>query len=205
MGHRFRLPPQEQCLLREAVEKEKSAGVIRRIAAKKATWISSIFLVEKKGGKRRKIIDNSALNRHLRSTPFHMEDHRILIPLVQPFIFAESADISDAYHHIPVHPSFSPFLCFRFDGECYEYVGMPFGVNLAPHTFTDIMHQCIAFVRKVWPVTVISFIDDLPFLHSDPLRVSEIITFLEWLGWRINYAKSELVPSQRCRSGCWLR
>jgi hypothetical protein len=170
-------------------------------------WVSPIFFVPKPDGTFRKIIDTSALNAFLFSPYFRMEDHRLLFHILQPKSYAVTLDIKNAYHHIRVSDSFSYFLCFAYGGRYYRYVGMPFGVSPAPYVFSSIMHQCIAAVRRIWSVVVIFYLDDLLFLHADPLylrqAIDQICTFLSWLGWIINHEKSVKVPSQRFRFLGW--
>jgi hypothetical protein len=45
-------------------------------------------------------------------------------------------DMSDAYHHLALHPSLRKFFQFQIDGEYFICIGIPFGWKLAPWIFT---------------------------------------------------------------------
>ena len=51
-------------------------------------------------------------------------------------------DLRDAYFHVPVHPAHLQDLRFVLEGMAYEFIVLPFGFSLAPHTFTKCMEGC---------------------------------------------------------------
>jgi hypothetical protein len=130
-----------------------------------------------------------------------MEDQRLLAQILLPRLYACKLDIKDAYHHIRVNQHFSFFLGFEHDNVYYRYVAMPFGVSPAPRAFSQIMHQCMTAVRKIWNVTALFYLDDILVLHQDRAWlqriISQICDFFTWLGWIINWEKSDLDPKQR--------
>jgi hypothetical protein len=130
-----------------------------------------------------------------------MEDQRLLAQILLPRLYACKLDIKDAYHHVRVNHHFSFFLGFVHDNVYYRYVAMPFGISPAPRAFSQIMHQCMTAVRKIWNVTALFYLDDILILHQDQtwLRqtISRICDFFTWLGWIINWEKSDLDPKQR--------
>jgi ribonuclease HI len=200
LSHTQILPPHLQLLLDEAVEKELKGKVIQLISKHQARWLSPIFFIPKPDGTFRKIVDSSALNAFLLFPSFKMEDHRMLARMLRRRMFGAKLDVKDAYYHIRVDLFFSFFLCFRNRNKYYRYLGMPFGVSSAPQTFSAIMHQCIAAVRRMWSVNILFYLDDIVVLHHDPHYLStamaQIVRFLVWLGWIINEAKSDLTPRQ---------
>jgi hypothetical protein len=78
-------------------------------------FYSHIFLVPKKSGEWRLIIDLSCLNHFLRVPWFKMETTRSVATAIQPKDWAVSLDIRDAYFHIPMHPDYQhfPHFCMR--------------------------------------------------------------------------------------------
>jgi hypothetical protein len=62
------------------------------------------------------------------------------------------------------------------------------------------MRACIKTIRERWEATATAYLDDLLFLHSDKdyleKATTEIVKFLEWLGWEINREKSDFHPKQ---------
>jgi ribonuclease HI len=194
-----RLPQKMHRLVGEAVEEELALGVIIRIDPSEAKWISPVFVLEKKDGKMRKIVDCQALNKFIRTESFKMETH-VLIPfLLQRGWYATKADIKSAYHHVAVCAELQRMLCFTWETWTYSYVAMPFGIKSAPRTFSRIMQCCVSAIRQRWRVTVTFYLDDLLFLHQDPAYLQratvQILRFLTFLGWVINTKKCNLVPT----------
>jgi hypothetical protein len=65
-------------------------------------FYSHVFLVPKKSGEWRLIIDLSRLNRFLRVPRFKMETTRSVATAIQPKDWAVSLDLRDAYFHIRI-------------------------------------------------------------------------------------------------------
>ena len=64
-------------------------------------FFSRVFLVPKKSGGFRLVIDLSALNEWLAPVTFTMDTLKVVNETVQEGMWATSLDLSDAYHHIP--------------------------------------------------------------------------------------------------------
>ena len=77
---------------------------------------SRIFLVPKKNGKLRLIIDLSVLNHFVYTQAFKMETQRKVKDAVQLNDLAFSLDLTDAYLHIPIHQRSGKFLRFTLRG-----------------------------------------------------------------------------------------
>jgi len=78
-------------------------------------FYSRIFLVRKKSGSWRPIIDLSALNKFVVSPHFKMETPRGVISAIRPGQWATSIDLKDAYFNIPILKSVRKFLRFTFN------------------------------------------------------------------------------------------
>jgi hypothetical protein len=184
----------------EEIQKELDNGVIVEVDQVEVKVLLKVFLVPKKNGEWRKVLDCTAVNTYCRDVRFKMEDHKLLVQLLRPLMWAVSIDIKSAYHHVRVHPQMAPYLCFEYDERYFQYKGMPFGIKMAPRVFSRVMHRCIVIVRQHWRVEAVQYIDDIWIGHMDREyleRVShEIVTFLERLGWLISWEKSVLLPRQ---------
>ena len=73
---------------------------------------SRIFLVPKKNGKLRLIIDLTVLNHFVYTQTFKMETQRTVKDAVKLNDWAFSLDLTDAYLHIPIHHWSRKFLRF---------------------------------------------------------------------------------------------
>jgi hypothetical protein len=184
----------------EEISKELERGIVKVVQFSEVKMLLDVFLIPKKNKEWRKILDCTPLNRFMRDIHFKMEDHRTLAHLLRRDMWAVSLDIKSAFHHITVDPELTPFLSFEYDQKYYQYLGMPFGIKMAPRVFTRIMHRCMVVVRERWQVEVVQYIDDLWFGHMDHIylgrTVVEVMEFLRQLGWLINLEKSELIPKK---------
>ncbi len=80
-------------------------------------FYSPYFIVPKKGGGLRPILDLRVLNRALHKLPFKMLTHRRMIKCIQPQDWFAAIDLKDAYFHVSILPRHRPFLRFAFEGR----------------------------------------------------------------------------------------
>jgi hypothetical protein len=182
------------------LNEELREGIIVQVPHQFVKWWSPTFLVPKKNGEYRKVLNCRRLNAEMKDLHFKMEDVRTVKDVILPGDYAVSIDIKSAYSHVSVHPSLRPYLGFSFEGKSYVYNAMPFGYKDAPRVFTRIMRGVIWNVRKFWNVRCVQYLDDLLFLDQNPANleriVGEIIPWLDNLGWTVSEKKSDLIPKQ---------
>ncbi len=80
-------------------------------------FYSPYFIVPKKGGGLRPILDLRVLNRALHKLPFKMLTHRCMIKCIQPQDWFAAIDLKDAYFHVSILPRHRPFLRFAFSSR----------------------------------------------------------------------------------------
>ena len=85
-------------------------------------FFSRVFLVPKKSGGFRLVIDLSTLNEWLAPVTFTMDTLKVVKETVQEGMWATSLDLSDAYHHIPIHPQYQKYLCFQVRNLKFRYL-----------------------------------------------------------------------------------
>lgn len=162
-------------------------------------FYSHIFLVPKKSGSWRLVIDLSRLNQFLRVPRFKMETTRSVATAVQRDDWAVSLDLQDAYFHVPVHPEFQPFLRFYFEGKVYQFKALPFGLASAPLIFTTIVKAFIAPFHTMG-FKLHCYLDDWLLRCASRRRLRRQSAFLRMTairaGWVINDVKSEFDPAQ---------
>ena len=88
-----------------------------RIEPKCPGFYSRIFLVHKKNGKLRLIIDLSSLNTFLDIQSFRMETANKVRQAIQPNDWAFSLDLTDAYLHVPIHRQSRKYLRFCLNDQ----------------------------------------------------------------------------------------
>lgn len=126
-------------VLREEIHNLLNKSAIRVVPASDTNkgWYSRYFVVPKKGGGLRPILDLRVLNKYLRTYKFKMLTLRQLLSAIRPGDWFTTIDLTDAYFHVAIHPDHRQFLRFAFEGIAYEYLVLPFGLSLAPRTFTN--------------------------------------------------------------------
>ncbi len=76
----------------------------------------------------------------------------------------------------------------------------PFGLSLAPRTFTKCMDAALSPLRQMG-IRILNYLDDWLILAQSEVELLShrtlILSHLERLGLRVNFAKSALSPSQR--------
>ncbi len=163
-------------------------------------FFSRYFLVPKRDGGLRPILDLRRLNLSLYKGKFKMLTMRTIMSQVQEGDWFVTIDPKDAYFHIQVVHRHKRFLRFAFGGKAYQYKVLPFGLALAPRTFTKCMDAALAPLR-LQGIRVLNYLDDwLILAHSRELvsRHRDIVLgHIHSLGLRMNAKKSVLLPSQR--------
>ena len=99
-------------------------------------FVSNLFLVQKKNGKMRPVINLKKLNAaHLDTPHFRMETPSDVRNTIRPGDWAVSIDLKDAYFHVPIAQDARKYLQFGWRGRLYQFCVLPFG--LSPGGFQD--------------------------------------------------------------------
>ena len=172
----------------------------------KHAFYHRMFLVEKKNGGYRPVLDLSPLNTFIETTHFKMENLATLKSLINPGDYMINIDLTDAYLSVPIHQESQKFLRFIWQNKAYQFKAMPFGLNVAPRVFTKLLKPVVAWLRGQG-IRLIVYLDDILIMASSVELVKQhkqiTIRLLESLGFLINYDKSMLIPTQRFNSsGC---
>lgn len=157
------------------------------------------FVVPKKGGGLRPILDLRPINRALYKCAFKMTTLKQILAQIRPGDWFVSVDLKDAYFHIQIAPRHRRFLRFAFEGIAYQFMVMPFGLGLAPRTFTKCVDAAFSPLRASG-MRILNYLDDwLILAHSEDVLNSHkhtLLRHLESLGLCVNVQKSVLRPSQ---------
>ena len=193
----FQQPLSQQ--LEEEVANLLRKGAVEEIIPECPGFYSRIFLVPKKNGKLRLIIDLSALNHFVDCQSFKMETQRKVRNAVRLNDWAFSLDLTDAYLHDPIHRRSRKYLRFTLKGRVYEFKALPFGLSTSPLVFTRLMSVIATFVRKR-AITLHPYLDDWLARNQSHRALLEhrqfLLSLINSLGLIINYEKSDLVPAQ---------
>ena len=161
-------------------------------------FYSTLFLVPKKTGDLRPVINLKPLNQYLRKQHFKMDTLTKVLNLVKPQDWALSLDLKDAYLHIPVHKTHRKFLRFCIQGKCYQFVALCFGPSQAPRVFTKIVTVVAAHLR-IQNIRLATYLDDWLLVNAqEKMLISDrekTLNLLIKLGFIVNLQKSSLIPS----------
>ena len=162
-------------------------------------FYSTLFLVKKKTGDLRPVINLKPLNRYLRKQHFKMDTLTKVLNLVQKNDWAISFDLKDAYFHIGIFKKHRKFLRFAWKGKVFQFKTLCFGPTVSPRVFTKILSVVAAYLR-VKAIRLAVYLDDWIQLNQERqilLTEREItLNLLLNLGFIINKNKSTLIPVQ---------
>ena len=94
-------------------------------------FYSTLFLVPKKNGEMRPVINLRPLNCYLRKQHFKMEHMSKVLNLVLKGDFAIHLDLKDGYFHLNFFKKHRKYLRFSFQGVVYQFRVMCFGPPVA--------------------------------------------------------------------------
>lgn len=143
--------------VREAINKLLELGAIRPCIAEKPQFVSSYFLVPKADGSERFVLNLKKLNEFIQTTHFKLEDSRAVTNLISKNDFLAKLDLENAYFLILIDENSSKYLRFIFQGQYFEFLCLPFGLNVAPYIFTKILKPIVTYLRKQGYSSVIYF------------------------------------------------
>lgn len=187
----------------EAITKLLQKGsAIRECQPCENQFISSYFLTPKPDGSFRFILNLKKLNKFIDTQHFKMEDMRSVLKLLRKDAFMATLDLEDAYLLVPIHADSTKYLRFVFNNILYEFIVLPFGLCVSPYVYTKVVKPVVKYLR-VRGFIIIVYLDDWWFidetLEECKKRLDFAISFLQALGFLINWAKSMLDPAFRCK------
>jgi hypothetical protein len=183
--------------MQQEITKLINKGAISPVQFSPGGFYSRLFLVPKKGGSVRPVIDLSQLNKFITNEHFQMENLTCIKHLLCPNDYMVKLDLKDAYLTVGIHPQSQQFLRFIWQGQTYQFRCLPFGLNTAPRIFTKLLKPVVAYLRTR-NMRLIIYLDDILIIGSsvDTLHrhTAIVLELLQNLGFIINFEKSNLTP-----------
>ena len=190
----------QQNFMQEEIEKLLLKGAIQLVSPSNGQFVSRLFLVPKKTGDLRPVINLRPLNKFIIHKHFKMENLQNVTQLVRKGDYMVTIDLKDAYFSIPIHQSHRKFLRFSWRNQLFQFAALPFGLTSAPRVFTKVLKPVIANMRQRG-IRCLIYIDDLIIVASSKMECNEQAAFavqlLTDLGFNVNMKKSNLVPKTR--------
>ncbi len=193
--------PRNAQALRQEIGCLLEKGAVERVPPHEleSGFYSRYFVVPKRDGGLRPILDLRPINRALCERQFRMVTLKQILAQIHPGDWFASVDLKDAYFHIQIAPHHRRFLRFAFENTAYQYSVLPFGLALAPRTFSKCVDAALSPLRA-GGMRILNYLDDWLILAQsrDTLlsHIDSLLIHLESLGLCVNRRKSILAPSQ---------
>ena len=188
--------PQQTLFLDQEIPRLVNNGCIKQCATK-PYCVSRIATVPKQDGSYRLITDLRQLNTCLTSKSFIYENIDTVLEIVEPSDKLITLDIKNGFFHIKVDPRFQTYLGFAYKNQYYVWCVLPFGLKHSPYYWGKILRPVVQHLRQNGLKTV-AYVDDFILTDKED-RIEHckdfLIQTLNSLGYAINYAKSDLLPS----------
>ena len=177
-----------------------SKGAIEEADPKTPGFYGHLFVVPKRSGGFRPVLDLSTLNTFLTRKKFRMETASLVRQSIHKGDWATSLDLKDAYFHLLIHPRFRKWLRFVNGNRVFQFKALPFGLSLAPWIFTRVTRELCANVRRRG-IRLRVYLDDWLILAASEALCSQHTLLLEdlslSLGFIFHPEKCSLTPSQQ--------
>ena len=129
------LAQQERELVTKEIHTLLEKGAILRAKPTDPGYYSNLFIVPKKDGGSRPVINLKALNSHLSIPHFKMEGTQNLKDILTKADYMVKLDLQDVYLSVPMHKDMCKYLRFCWEGDVFEFLSLPFGLGPAPMVF----------------------------------------------------------------------
>ena len=194
-------PPPSTCrgTLTHHISRLLAEGIIAEVPLQRC-YPSHLFTVPKTSdsGGERVVIDLSSLNLHIACPTFKMCTVSKMRNSVLKDAYFTSIDISDAFHHIPIHARFQKYLAFAHEGRLFFFQAMPFGINIGPRIFSLVATEAVKHLHNKG-ISASVYIDDWLLWDRSPKTLAQhtsvTVNLLRKLGFTLNLKKSQLEPS----------
>ncbi|KAJ8909391.1 hypothetical protein NQ315_008878 [Exocentrus adspersus] len=157
--------------------------------------------VQKRSGGRRPVLNLKRLNKYLSPRKFRLISYQKIPQFIQRNDFLAKLDLNQAYFHVPIKQSHRRFLSLVYNQRVYQMTCLPFGLATAPLTFARISNWMASYLRSQG-LRIVVYLNDFLLAHQDRsclrVNVATAISFMQNLGWVINFEKSVLEPVPVC-------
>lgn len=186
----LRMPQSARETINSSIQTMLETGVIRPSSS---DWVSPCFLVKKKSGGYRFVVDYRRLNAKTVRDCFP-------IPLVEDILdnlsgcqFFSSLDLKSGYWQVSLDEDSKPLTAFQVGNALYEFNVLPFGIRNAPATFQRLLQSLFT------DTNILPYIDDIVIASrtfSDHLQsLKSVFVRLREANLKLNIAKCKFAES----------
>ena len=182
------------------IQKLREKRAVEIVCPVQNQFISHMFVVPKKDGGSRPVINLKHLNNYVTYEHFKMEGLYMIRDLLKQGDWMCKIDMKDAYLTTSIHKDSRKYLRFIWKGKIYQFNCLPFGLASAPRIYTKLMKPVIGLLRKIGARLII-YLDDILLMAESKENLIQArdstIYLLIHLGFIINWEKSKPMPSQK--------
>ena len=191
----YRLPHSQRLIVDDQIKDMLEQGVIQN---SQSPWNSPLFLVPKKDGHFRPVIDYRGVNAVT-------EDDRYPLPVLKDLLMSlgqgntifSSLDLISGYWQVPMAPESREVTAFSTPYGHYEFLRMPFGLKSAPITFQRLMNDIFS---DMLGQGVHVYLDDLIICNKDPeshfATLEAVLLKLKEAGLKAKVTKCEFLKQR---------
>ena len=191
----YRLPHSQRAVVDQQIRDMLDQGVIQ---PSKSPWNSALFLVPKKDGSFRPVIDFRRVN-------LITEDDRYPLPVLKDLLMSlgqgntlfSSLDLLSGYWQVPMAPASRAITAFSTPRGHFEWLRMPFGLKGAPITFQRMINTLFG---DMIGSDVHAYLDDLIICSKDAkghfLALEKVLLKLREAGLRAKLSKCEFLKNK---------
>jgi hypothetical protein len=127
---------------------------------------SQLFIIPKKTGDRRLVLNLRPLNKFVAPQHFKMETLKSTCNMINHGYYFTSIDLADAFLHVLVAQCSHRYLQFSWEGQLYQFRVLLFGLSLSPLVFTKILKPVLKWARRKG-IRLSAYLDDLLIAAKD--------------------------------------
>ena len=206
----FKQPPQECDLPNHKLNKEEESFIDKKVnelltnsyiskVIQKPVCVTPIGCVKKKSADKFRLInDMRIVNQYIDVPKVRYEDLSCLPDIVKENDWFGSVDLKDGFHNVKIKSQYRKYFGFKWNNNYYQWNVLNFGCAISPYLFTKILRPVVKYLREN-NIRCVLYVDDF-LVCSSELTINSDIKFviktLQELGWKINFEKSILIPTQ---------
>ena len=184
----YRLPHSQREIAQRKIQEMIDDGVVEPSTS---PWNSPLFLVPKKDGDYRPVVDFRRLNQLTASQRYPLP---VLTDLLQSLgdknaVFS-SLDLMSGFWQVPLAPESRPLTAFSTPAGHFQYVRLPMGLKNSPVVFQLLINEVF---RGILGQGVFAYLDDVivvsPDMETHFARLQEVLARISQAGLKIKLAK----------------
>jgi len=185
----FSLTPPKAVIMRQHIQKLLDLDIIE---PSRSPYASPCFLIPKKSGDMRLVVDYRRVNAKIRYDAFPVPRPESVYQCLSGATIFTKLDMNMAYHQLPLAEESKPITAFVTTQGSFQYKFLPFGLAVSPAALNRIMTEVLGDLHYKF---AIAYFDDI-FIYSSSVEehfqhLHEVLLRLEKIGLTVNPEKAQ--------------